>query len=225
MKKRINHNGNEWTGIPMPEIKPLNIIREEIARIHINRIFLRDHISEASDYNEILNILDTCQDDLFEIHINTPGGYLDTTIPLIYRIRNLNEDNVVTVIEQASSAGSIIALASKNVMVIDHASMFIHDLQIYPAPGDASKAESYVAFSKKTKEKLFFDIYKYFLTDEEINQVLAGKDFYFEAEEIRRRLEIRKKLWKDKDKTDSVENKKNEDNKIIKVNKKKKALK
>ena len=86
--------------------------------------------------------------------------------------------------------------------------------------GKAHEIYSSIDFDKEWFKNLCEDIYSGFLTDDEIKEVLDGKDFWFNADETYKRLiEYKKRFEKEneKEKKDSKPEKK----KVKVVNKKK----
>ena len=56
------------------------------------------------------------------------------------------------------------------------------------ACGKIHEIESRVDFIKGWTKEIFTSLYRGFLTDSELKQMFDGKDFYFNKEEIERRL-------------------------------------
>jgi hypothetical protein len=61
----------------------------------------------------------------------------------------------------------------------------------YGTAGKDADIIAYVAHTTKQSSKLIQDTYEGFMTNAEIAQLLDGKQFYFDAEEIVTRLEAR----------------------------------
>mgnify|MGYP000969542371 FL=1 len=57
--------------------------------------------------------------------------------------------------------------------------------------GKQNNFHQYSEFVNKTNEKLMKKYYEGFLTEEEIQQALEGKDFWFDAQEVVERLQKR----------------------------------
>ena len=191
--KRNHRIEEDQVWFTQPEQKSPLFTSQEIAKLFLHRVHLRDIINEPQEYNDLFDLMSTRPDDVYEFTINTPGGDLNTTIELLHHIKNLPPENVRMVVVAANSAGSVIMLASNNIEVVPHASMMIHDVQIGPGNGDLGKAYSMIRFSKETLKDFYQDVYEGFLTDEEIISVTNGQDFWFGEKEIVRRLKQREK--------------------------------
>jgi ATP-dependent protease ClpP protease subunit len=134
--------------------------------------------------------------DVIKIHINSFGGEVSTLIQLINLIRTC-QAQIITFLEgDAHSADSMLFLQGDQFVVGEHAAMLIHE----SSGGNwdyQSKSKKYHEFSSQHMDQIFRSYYKDFLTEEEMNDVLAGQDLWLGAEEITRRLEIKCESEKD----------------------------
>ena len=147
-----------------------------------------DEIGEAKSYFKWFDILqNACEDDLVVIHVNSPGGYLDTAVQLITQIKS-SEAQVVCQIESACcSAATMIALSCQGLACYPHAYMMIHTSSgcNFGKQSDIRRQE---AFYNTWLENFFKDIYKDFLTDKEIDSVLNGNDLWLNSDEVTQRF-------------------------------------
>lgn len=126
-------------------------------------------------------------------NITTYGGDLYTTIMLLNDIRGCKGQNYGNVV-LGSSAGSIIALALDDCEVLQHGEMYIHEIQSHHS-GSTSEQIGRLSFLASKQKKLMQDVYKDFLTNEEIDALINGRvvDMTLDDEECNRRLELRRK--------------------------------
>jgi ATP-dependent protease ClpP protease subunit len=154
-------------------------------------INIDDDVKSPNNYRHIIHALRSAkEEDKIRLIINTCGGYIDTAIQLIEYIWKCKA-TVIAEIYQASSAGSLISLACDEIQVSTFGYMMIHSI----SGGDYGKIherKASVEFTDKWCNKICGDMYKGFLTVEELNHVLNGKDYYFHKAEIDKRL----KKWK-----------------------------
>ena len=71
--------------------------------------------------------------------------------------------------------------------------MMVHSYSSW-STGKAHEIKAQVDFNEKFFDVLFKNIYKGFLTDEEIVEVIGGRDLYFDQKEIYKRLKQRQDL-------------------------------
>lgn len=153
--------------------------------------YMTDEISEPSDYLDLLHCLNTATElDSLYIHINSPGGRLDTAVQLMSAMET-SQATVTTIIEgECSSAATMIFLKGENMMVAPHASMMVHSWA-GGAIGKSNEVLSSITHSVKRIDRIFNEVYDKFLTPEELLDMSKGADLYFDAEEIVERLEKR----------------------------------
>lgn len=88
------------------------------------------------------------------------------------------------------SAASMLALSCDQIFVSPYASMLVHHLS-YGSAGKAADVRAYVNHIHGTGEKLFRETYELFLTEDEIEKVLAGFELWLDADDIVRRLTLK----------------------------------
>ena len=170
------------------------IIKNDVLQVRENNnrkevdFYLIDIIDDIADSIDFLREVDSCRNgDLITIHINCYGGNADVGMN-IYDCLRQSPANVEVSIEGACcSCASIIMLAGNCWRVTPHAHVMVHSWSegIY---GKWNEIISKFNYDKCVFEKQFRELYKDFLTDEEIEDCLKGKDFYFDSNETVKRL-------------------------------------
>lgn len=164
-------------------------------------VYLDEEMGEPKQYRKVYQSLEMATEiDAFNIHINTIGGQLDTTIQLIAAIKE-TKAYVNGICYNAQSAGSIVLLSCPNIIVKPFSSMMIHSVLYGGGFSTVSQHEQYAKFSKDTMKDLFEDVYSGFLTDTELKEVINGeKEIWLKDKEIVERLEKRKEYLEHKGK-------------------------
>lgn len=170
------------------------IIKNDVLQVRENNnrkevdFYLIDIIDDIANYIDFLREVDSCRNgDLITIHINCYGGNADVGMN-IYDCLRQSPANVEVSIEGACcSCASMIMLAGNCWRVTPHAHVMVHSWSegIY---GKWNEIISKFNYDKCVFEKQFEELYKDFLTDEEIEDCLKGKDFYFDSNETVKRL-------------------------------------
>ena len=170
------------------------IIKNDVLQVRENNnrkevdFYLIDIIDDIANYIDFLREVDSCRNgDLITIHINCYGGNADVGMN-IYDCLRQSPANVEVSIEGACcSCASMIMLAGNCWRVTPHAHVMVHSWSegIY---GKWNEIISKFNYDKCVFEKQFGELYKDFLTDEEIEDCLKGKDFYFDSNETVKRL-------------------------------------
>ena len=152
-------------------------------------------IVEPDFYSDLFYQLENCgESDVFEIVLNTFGGQEDTAIQLYNAIQNSPATVVGRVSGYCCSAGTIILLACHTWIVPPNSKLMIHSSS-GGTSGKSHETQAMVEFDANWLKSFFISVYKGFLTDKEITEVLGGKDMWFTGEEAVKRL---KKLSKEK---------------------------
>lgn len=164
----------------------------------LTRFFLDEEIMEPNYYRNLLQVLLSAGDnDVVEIWINTRGGDISSTEAIVSAIQNSEAQVVGLINGMAYSAGSVIALSCPNLVVLDSASMMIHESS-YGAGGKSSDIRGYVGFLDRKLDRLIDTVYEGYLTTDEIVQVKNGKELWMLPEEIEERLEKRNTYFENK---------------------------
>ncbi len=158
------------------------------------KVPLDENIREAKYYRTVLQGIESLgEGDLVILNINSYGGQLDGAISIINAVENTDADVCANIEGVAASAASLIALAAPSISVSPYATMMVHSAT-FGAFGKQSDVISHASFVDKQVRGLMHKVYKDFLTDKELEEVIMGKEFWFDAEEIIRRLEVRAAL-------------------------------
>jgi ATP-dependent protease ClpP protease subunit len=156
--------------------------------------YIYNVIEEATDYIDLIKALDEASPyDVIHIHLNTPGGYLHTAICIINAIRRSQGTVIGYADSEVASAGSMIFVACHSWVISPLSSLMIHDA----TQGVYGKQSSITLQAKHDAEHLsivYNDIYKHFLTELEISEVVRGIDYWFLPDQVEERLEILNKV-------------------------------
>jgi len=128
--------------------------------------------------------------DTVEFEVASDGGRVDGLIALLSALERTPATSVALLNGMAASAASILALNCDMVWVGTNSSMMIHNAH-FGSIGTVSNVVKHVDFERKRTEKLIRSTYEHFLTEDEIEAVLAGVEIWLDSEEINDRLIIK----------------------------------
>lgn len=132
--------------------------------------------------------------DTVHILLNGPGGS-DSVMKAFLNTMAQSEAHIITEIEgQCCSALTMIFLAGHEFRVSDDSEFMIHTAS-FGYGGKENNVRQYVEFNAKANSRLMHKYYQHYLTNEEIEQCIEGKDFWMDADEIMERLEKRQELF------------------------------
>lgn len=186
--------------------EPYSAIRTNFAvntgtyKVRIDR-----RISKPEDWHEELDTIRAAgQGDVLELYINTQGGY-DTTMKAILAAILETEATTIGIIEgDCSSAGGPIFLACDQHKVYPLSNLMIHTGS-GGYSGSIDNISQYSEHAKKDNRNIIEGCYEGFITQEEMEDVMLGKDIWLCADEIVDRLNQRQQYFLDKEPKLSLE--------------------
>lgn len=147
-------------------------------------------ITSPDDFAEEFMALQSAQEnDIVKIDIVSGGGSLDTCVMIRRAMRNCPAKIVGWIGPTCASAATAIALQCDGWEVDEMSSFMVHTGSFGPGYGKSPDVIASALHTAKMLEKFIRLVYTGFLTEEEIVQVLDGKELYFEGEELFTRLE------------------------------------
>ncbi len=171
---------------PFDRLYPITQKQGDSGGIVFN-IFLMEAIEDASEFAEIISVLDAALDtDTVVFKINSPGGYKHSTLSVIDAIRASKAQTIAECTGTVASAATIIALACDGLYIADHSTFMVHNY----TGGVYGKGHEIIADIEHTtpnNTRFVEESYRKFLSKKEIKKLINGKDYYFTAEETRER--------------------------------------
>lgn len=183
------------------EKKPYKQYDQTFSAQHVH-FYLSKHIGEPEGYTDMVHrITNAGPSDVIFIHLNTPGGQLDTGVQLINAMQN-SQAKVVTILEStAYSLGTLIFLSGDEMVVNDHCMMMFHNFN-GGLIGKGNELVSELEATVKWFASLASDIYVPFLSQDEFERIVRGEDMWMQTPEIRTRLENMMKIMNEEAKTE-----------------------
>jgi ATP-dependent protease ClpP protease subunit len=165
-----------------------------ITNKHITDVYITDSIDNPSLYNELCHRLRTADPiDQFNIHLNTPGGIIDSAFMIIDAIKNSRANIVACLSGTIASAGTLIALSCNELQVADYTAWMSHNYS-GGAYGKGHEMKARQEFVDSQINKTFHELHAGFFTEKEIEAIIEGKDFWMGKDEILKRWEAKQKL-------------------------------
>ena len=182
-------NNTDIEMLPMfPLDKPSRLqVKETVFNTYDYKLF--GEITEVDDYFDLIDALNYASpDDEFIIRIHSGGGLLGTADVIINAIQNTQARVHGHIESLCGSCATIIFLNCHSYSISPRSEFFVHTA----SSGTIGKEhENYasIMFDRKRVHKMIRDAYEGLLTDQEIDNVLKGQDYYFDADELGERLE------------------------------------
>lgn len=173
-----------------PSIPPLKFFTRASTTYRYD-VPIDEDIKDANYYREVSQLLmEASEDDLIVLHINSPGGLLSGAQTMIEALKNTEAHTLGILIGSCASAASLIAMYCMDIVVTDSADMLVHS----PRGGALGKVYDMHSSSEHTMKmtnRLYREAYEGFLTEDEIKEVVAGKELWLDADQTRERFNAR----------------------------------
>lgn len=146
--------------------------------------YILDGIDEPALYNELCHNLRTAErGDTFTLHLNTPGGMIDSAFMIVDAIKASKAKVTAYLTGTVASAGTLITMACDNIIVADHTSFMIHNYS-GGAHGKGHEMKARQEFIDSSLNVAFASFYTGFLTEAEMKNVIDGKDMWMGKDEV-----------------------------------------
>lgn len=186
-KTRATNDDDEFDG---PQMLPF--VKRSFAISQVN-ICLDESIVEPKYYRAVLSEMQTLgQHDTVNVTFASNGGSAAGMVALIEGFRNTEATVSGAIIGDCHSAASILAMNCDQIYVAPYASMMVHNIS-YGYAGKDADVMGMVSHTSAWSKKLIKDTYEGFLTEKEIDEVISGKEFWFDADQIKERFDKREK--------------------------------
>lgn len=166
---------------------PRTFFTETTSRVYEH--YLDYDLEDFSEARQLCVLLRNAEEaDSVVLRINCYGGRFDVAAQIINAIKE-SKATVTGVIEQeCASAATMIFLSCDQWQVQPWGEMMIHYTS-YGAVGKGNEVTSRVGHVDKMYPKVFEEVYKHFLSEKEIEDIIRGLDLHLTQEDILSRLE------------------------------------
>jgi ATP-dependent protease ClpP protease subunit len=162
------------------------------------KIKLFGPIIDATQFSDAIEVFQAAGDgDLVEVHLSTPGGSLDATDTFLQAMHECDGRVIVRATGGVHSAGSIILMNAPEFTLSKNFNSLIHNGSTGNG-GDLNKFAAGSKFSVDHMTAVLRETYEGFLTPDELNAMIDGKDFWIKGEEWMRRWHQRQEYFKAK---------------------------
>jgi ATP-dependent protease ClpP protease subunit len=169
-------------------------------RAGMYNIYLFGPIENATQFIGPIEVLNAATDmDIVVIHLSTPGGSLDATDTFLQAMHECEGRVIVKASGGVHSAGSVILLHAPEFTLSDNFNMLIHNGSC-GAIDDFNKFIARSKFNEDYMNNVFRATYEGFLTPDEIDAMIEGKDYWITAEEFVRRWQNRNAYFEQREK-------------------------
>jgi ATP-dependent protease ClpP protease subunit len=174
-----------------------NWIREPKIAAQVFEFYISGDIEEPECYIDMFDIIRHCRhDDVVKLYINSCGGNLFTGIQFLRVLSETNALVVVSIEGACMSAATLLFLSADQVEITPHSSIMIHNYS-GGTFGKGNEMHLQIQHERKWAETLFRDVYEDFLTVDEIQSVIDGKDIWLDSDDVMERMQKRADIRKE----------------------------
>lgn len=157
----------------------------------IHEFYINGTIKESEEYVDIFDtIRHAGENDIIKIYINSYGGDLFTAIQFMRVLGDTNATTIASVEGACMSAATMIFMCCDNFEVTPH-SMFMFHNYSGGTIGKGGEMIDQLIHERRWSERLLNEVYKDFLSEEEIKAMLDNKDIWMDGEEVVKRIEYK----------------------------------
>jgi len=162
------------------------LVKEDVSRTYTIR--LSRSIGEADEFEDEFQVL-ACAgpNDVVKIIINSDGGIVATALLLCKAIRECEAHTIAFIGMFCSSAATLVALSCEEWEIDTESSFMIHT-STYGSYGKAQEVAAHTRHMDKMIPRLMFNAYTGFLSQDEIQGIVDGKDMWIEGQDLADRL-------------------------------------
>jgi ATP-dependent protease ClpP protease subunit len=162
---------------------------KSVAQVH--EFYLTGTIEQPENYLEWFDtIRHAGENDVVKIYINSYGGDLFTAIQFMRVLADTNATVVCSVEGACMSAATMIFMCADNFEVTPHSVFMFHNYS-GGAIGKGGEMIDQLLHERKWSERLMKEVYRYFMSEDEIKSMLENKDMWMDGEDVVVRMTAR----------------------------------
>jgi ATP-dependent protease ClpP protease subunit len=167
-----------------------NVYTKAVSSVH--EFYLLGDIESADNYVDWFDIIrHASENDIVKIYINSYGGDLFAAIQFMRVLSESTATKIISVEGSCVSAATMIFMCADIFEVTPHSVFMFHNYS-GGAIGKGGEMIDQLLHERKWSERLLNEVYKNFLTKEEIKSILDNKDIWMDGEEVVKRLNAMK---------------------------------
>lgn len=154
-----------------------------------HNFYLFSVIDDLQEYVDLIMTLDYAQEnDIINIYINSPGGNLTTAISIVHAMMRSQANIICHADGEVASAATLIFFAGHMYVVYPYSHAMFHDASGGVGNQKLNENMKRIHATSDLIEKMAFDLYCPVFSEEEVIEILEGKDYYCSAEELYDRI-------------------------------------
>jgi ATP-dependent protease ClpP protease subunit len=154
----------------------------------LHEFYLSGSVGPPEEYIEWFDVIrNASENDTVKIYINSPGGHVDTALQFLRVLGDTEAHTVASVEGSCMSAATMIFLGCEAFEVTPHSLFMFHNYS-GGTFGKGGEMMDQLQFERRWSEHFLSEMYKDFLTGQEIKQILENKDIWLTSKQVIKRL-------------------------------------
>lgn len=151
-------------------------------------IFIDEGIDSPAYYRSVISAINKANEgDSINLFINSGGGLVSTASAIIHAMDRCKGRITAHLVGDCCSAATMISLHADEWEISDNVTYMIHNIS-FGVCNSAEKVKDHHDFVQQSNRDTMHREYSGLLSDEEIEKVLAGKEYWFNKPELETRL-------------------------------------
>ena len=161
---------------------------------HYFSVAFTDDIKEPTFYDSVVNLLLTAEEGTkIDFLISSYGGRQDSFLALRGALQVTQAEVTGYLLSEACSAAGMLFLCCHNFVVNEFATLHCHTCS-YGSYGKSDDVKQQVEHITRQNERIVRSVYEGILSKEEQDLLIAGREFYFDDIETKKRLQHREEM-------------------------------
>ena len=162
-------------------------------------LYITGEIESADQYIPWFDMIRHADEgDVVKIYINSYGGDLFTAIQFMRVLAETDATVIASVEGACMSAATMIFLVCAEFEVTPHSVFMFHNYS-GGTFGKGGEMIDQLQHERKWSDGLMKQVYRDFLTDDEIENMLNNRDYWMDGTEVAKRLTKRNQIWTERD--------------------------
>lgn len=180
--------GNPEEGMLLASPLPYDIFSNSIL-VNSYTVYMGESVKSPSQYSELIYTIENMeQHDTMRMVLNGPGGDAYTMIQLRNAMQKTQGHIVGVASGEVCSAHTMLFLSCHEFVAEDNLKLLAHNYSGIRG-GKGYESHKSAEFDRKWSIQLMKDVYKDFLSPDELESLLKDEDFIFTAEEVNARCQ------------------------------------
>ena len=172
------------------EDNPLMINKEAIPKHKRYTLFVEMFGHEKTQLHQVIyELRKGGENDIFEVRIDSPGGYIKEGLTLYNIMRERFTGRVITYLDSSAySMGALLFSMGDQRIVYEYSSLMYHNYSA-GAFGKGDNLKTYIEHEEKNTHHFFKNVIvdQGFMSEDEYNEMLIGRDFWFDCYDMAKR--------------------------------------